>query len=47
MNTCLSTIYLKICQLDSRHIRAALMILTILASGGIVLGLPISGDVGN
>jgi hypothetical protein len=47
MNTCLSTIYLKICQLDSRHIRAALTLLTLLASGAGILGvLPIHGDVG-
>ncbi len=48
MNTCLSTIYLKFCQLDSRHIRAAILVLTLIASGGGILGvLPIHGDVGS
>ncbi len=47
MNTCLSTIYLKICQLDSRHIRMALIFLTLFASGHFIMGLPLPGDVGN
>lgn len=46
MNTCLSTIYLKLCQIESRHIRMALVFLTLIASGGIVLGIPIHGDIG-
>ena len=46
MNTCLSAICLKISQIDSRFIRLALMTLTLVASGGVILGLPISGDVG-
>jgi hypothetical protein len=46
MNTCLSNIYLKLCQLDSRHVRMILVFLTLMASGGILMGLPISGDVG-
>ncbi len=46
MNTCLSSLYLKICQIDSRHIRMALVFLTLVASGGIVLGIPIHGDIG-
>jgi hypothetical protein len=45
MNTCLSVIYLKLSKLDSRMIRMALLTLTVLASGGVLLGLPISGDV--
>jgi hypothetical protein len=45
MNTCLSTIYLKLSQFDSRIIRLALLTLTLFASGGVILGLPISGDV--
>ncbi len=46
MNTCLSTIYLKLCQLDSRHVRMALVFLTLIAGGGFLMGLPINGDVG-
>ncbi len=46
MNTCLSSLYLKLCQIDSRQIRLALIFITLLASGGIVLGIPINGDVG-
>jgi hypothetical protein len=46
MNTCLSALYLKLNQLDSRYIRLALMVLTLTISGGVILGLPINGDVG-
>jgi hypothetical protein len=46
MNTCLSAIYLKLNQIDSRYIRLALMVVTLFASGGVILGLPINGDVG-
>jgi hypothetical protein len=46
MNTCLSSIYLKISQIDSRYIRLALMVFCLMASGGVVLGIPIHGDVG-
>lgn len=46
MNTCLTTIYLKLNQIDSRYIRLVLMALTLVASGGVILGLPIHGDVG-
>ena len=46
MNTCLSTIYLKICKLDSRYVRMALVFLTLIASGHFVMGIPIAGDVG-
>jgi hypothetical protein len=45
MNTCLSTIYLKFSKFDSRIIRLVLMTLAVVASGGALLGLPISGDV--
>ena len=45
MNTCLSTIYLKFSKLDSRYIRLALMVLALAASRGIIMGLPIAGDV--
>jgi hypothetical protein len=44
MNTCLSTIYLKFSQLDSRIIRLALLTLIAVVSRVVVLGLPISGD---
>ncbi len=47
MNTCLSTIYLKLCQLDSRHVRFVLTLLAFAASGGVILALPIHGDVGS
>jgi hypothetical protein len=47
MNTFLSRIYLKICQLDSRHIRLVLTILAALGSGGYLMFLPIHGDVGS
>lgn len=47
MNTCLSSIYLKLNQIDSRLIRLALMVLTLVASGGGILCLPIHGDVGS
>jgi hypothetical protein len=46
MNTCLSNIYLKFSQIDSRYVRLALMVLTLITSGGVILGLPIHGDVG-
>jgi len=46
MNTCLSTIYLKLSQIDSRQIRMALVFLSLIASGGVILGIPIHGDVG-
>lgn len=46
MNTCLNNVYLKVAKIDSRYVRLALMVLAVLASGGVVLGLPISGDVG-
>jgi hypothetical protein len=47
MNTCLSTLYLKICKIDARYIRFALMILAFAGSGGMILGVPIHGDVGS
>ncbi len=47
MNTCLSNIYLKLNQIDSRYIRIALLALTLVLSGGVVLGIPIHGDVGS
>jgi hypothetical protein len=46
MNTCLSVVYLKLSKIDSRFIRLAIMTLTVFASGGVILGLPINGDVG-
>jgi hypothetical protein len=46
MNTCLSVVYLKLSQIDSRHIRLALIFLTLFATGGFIMGLPIAGDVG-
>ncbi len=46
MNTCLSTIVLKLNKIDTRIIRMALLTLTLVASGGVILGLPINGDVG-
>ncbi len=45
MNTCLSSLYLKLCQLDSRHIRIALVALTLIG-GGMIMGIPIHGDIG-
>ncbi len=45
MNTCLSNIYLKFSHLDSRHVRLALMVFALVASGGVILGLPITGDL--
>jgi hypothetical protein len=47
MNTCLSTLYLRICKMDARYIRLALIVLTLAASGGTILGVPIHGDVGS
>jgi hypothetical protein len=47
MNTHLSAMYLKLSQIDSRYIRLAFMILALTASGGVILGLPIHGDVGS
>jgi hypothetical protein len=46
MNTCLSSIYLKFSQIDSRYFRIALIVLALFAAGGKILGLPIPGDVG-
>ncbi len=45
MNTCLSNVYLKFSKLDSRYVRLALMVFTLVASGGVILGLPIMGDL--
>ncbi len=45
MNTCLSNLYLKLSQIDARHIRLALLVLTLFGMGGTVLALPINGDV--
>jgi hypothetical protein len=45
MNTCLSALYLKLSQLDSRYFRLAFMVIALAASGGVILGLPIGGDV--
>ncbi len=47
MNTCLSRLYLKLCQIDSRHIRLVLTILAVFGSGGVIMALPIHGDVGS
>jgi hypothetical protein len=44
MNTCLSKIYLTVDQIDSRFVRLAFMLCVFV--GGVVMGLPISGDVG-
>lgn len=46
MNTCLNNLYLKLCKIDPRHIRLALLFVTLVASGGIFLRLPMPGDVG-
>jgi hypothetical protein len=46
MNTCLSTIYLKLSQIDSRYIRLALIVFSLFTAGRVIMGLPISGDVG-
>lgn len=45
MNTCLSELYLKLSHFDARIIRLALLVVAAAVSGGVVLGLPISGDV--
>jgi hypothetical protein len=45
MNTCLSELYLKLSRFDTRIIRLAFLVLATAVSGGIVLGLPIAGDV--
>jgi hypothetical protein len=45
MNTCLSALYLKLSQLDSRYVRLAFLIIA-LAGGSTILGIPIGGDVG-
>jgi hypothetical protein len=47
MNTCLSVIYLKLNQIDSRYIRLAFMVLALVASRGVILAVPIHGDVGS
>ncbi len=46
MNTCLSSLYLKLSKFDTRYVALALMVFALVASGGIVLGVPIHGDVG-
>jgi hypothetical protein len=46
MNTCLSALYLKLNQLDSRYIRLAFMVFSMVVTGGVIMGLPIHGDVG-
>jgi len=47
MNTCLSSIYLKLNQIDFRTVRMVLMVLAVVGSGIGILGLPIHGDVGS
>jgi hypothetical protein len=47
MNTCLSTLYLKVCKMDARYIRLALIVLSFAAGGSMILGVPIHGDVGS
>jgi hypothetical protein len=46
MNTCLSTVYLKLSKIDSRYVRFILLACALVSSGGFILGLPIAGDVG-
>jgi hypothetical protein len=45
MNTCLSNIYLKFAKVDPRYIRLVLMVVSLVASGRVILGLPLPGDV--
>lgn len=45
MNTCLTNLYLKLNQIDSRYVRMALLVLAFFG-GGIAMGIPIHGDVG-
>jgi hypothetical protein len=45
MNTCLSEMYLKLSRIDARIIRLAFLILAAAASGRIIMGLPMAGDV--
>jgi hypothetical protein len=45
MNTCLSTIYLKLNQIDARYVRLALIVLALVGTGGSILALPINGDL--
>lgn len=47
MKTCLSVLYLKLTQIDSRSIRLTLMVLTLATSGMVIFGLPIHGDCGS
>jgi hypothetical protein len=47
MNTRLSAIYLKLNKIDSRYIRLAFIVIAFAASRGIILGVPIHGDVGS
>lgn len=47
MNTCLSTLYLRICKMDARYIRLVLLVLAVAGSGSVILGVPIHGDVGS
>ncbi len=46
MNTCLSALYLKLNQLDSRYVRMIFMVFSMVVTGGVIMGLPIHGDVG-
>ncbi len=46
MNTCLSNLYLKICQINPRHIRLAFVFLALAGSFHFATGIPIHGDVG-
>jgi hypothetical protein len=46
MNTCLSSIYLKLNQIDVRFIRIALLTVVLLTTGGSLMGIPMPGDVG-
>lgn len=47
MNTCLSSLYLKLAQIDARYIRMAFLVLALVGMGGSIMALPINGDVTN
>jgi hypothetical protein len=46
MNTYFQQIYLKLNQIDLRHLRLAWLVIGLFVSGGMILGIPINGDVG-
>jgi len=46
MNAYFQNLYFKLNQIDLRHVRLAWLVIGLVLSGGVILGIPIHGDVG-